>query len=156
MASPGQPILFCHDGSDDSLRALRSAANLLASQRAVVLAVWQPLTAQLREVGSFGVYALSDEAEADEAEQVAGRKAAEDGARLAREAGYDATARTEESEFAVWRTIVDVADEIDAGLIVCGTRGRGSVRTALLGSVSHAVLSHAGRPVLISPAPRHG
>jgi nucleotide-binding universal stress UspA family protein len=39
----------------------------------------------------------------------------------------------------------------DARLIACGRRGRGAVTSALLGSVSHAVLAHAGRPVLIAP-----
>ena len=155
MASPGQPLLFCYDGSEDSRRALGSVANLLASRAAVVLSVWQPLTARLTESGGFGVYALDDETEADDRERAAAAEAADEGARLAREAGYEASARVEEADTAVWRTIVDVADEIDAGLIVCGTRGRGPVRTALLGSVSHAVLSHAGRPVLVSPDPRH-
>ena len=63
------------------------------------------------------------------------------------------TVRVEQAMGATWAKIIEVADEIDAGLIVCGTRGRGAVRTALLGSVSHAVLTHSGRPVLIAPAP---
>lgn len=56
----------------------------------------------------------------------------------------------------MWQTIIDVADELDAGLIVCGTRGRGAIRTALLGSTSQALLQHAELPVLISPEPRGG
>jgi nucleotide-binding universal stress UspA family protein len=71
---------------------------------------------------------------------------AQDGARRAGEIGLQATARIEEADSAVWRTIVGVADEIDTGLIVCGTRGRGSLRTALLGSTAHSVLAHAGGP----------
>ena len=155
MASPGQPLLFCYDGSESSRRALHSVSNLFASRSAVVLSVWQPLTARLTEAGSFGVFALDDATAADVGERTAAEPAAQEGARLGREAGYETTARTEEADTAVWRTIVDVADEIDAGLIVCGNRGRGPVRTALLGSVSHAVLAHAGRPVLVSPDPRH-
>jgi nucleotide-binding universal stress UspA family protein len=128
---------------------------MLVAGSAIVLTVWQPLTARLTETGGFGVFALEDESEIDEAERDAARAAAEDGVARAREIGLTAEARVEQAEIAVWKTIVDVADEVDAGLIVCGTRGRGSIRTALLGSTSHAVLQHAGRPVLISPEP-HG
>ncbi len=46
-------------------------------------------------------------------------------------------------------SIVALADEKDADLIVIGSRGRGTVATALLGSISHGVLRHARRPVLI-------
>jgi nucleotide-binding universal stress UspA family protein len=149
------PILFCYDGSDESGRALSATIALIAPhERAVVLTVWQPLTARLTETGGFGVFALEDESEIDDRERDAARRAAEEGARRVAEGGLTATSRVEEARSGVWRTVIDVADELDAALIVCGTRGRGSVRSALLGSTSHDVLQHAGRPVLISPAPR--
>ena len=49
------------------------------------------------------------------------------------------------------KTIDEIAEEIDAGLIVCGQRGRGAIRSALLGSVSHALAAHTKRPLLIAP-----
>jgi nucleotide-binding universal stress UspA family protein len=153
---PDGTTLFCYDGSDASARALRTAVKLLAPRGdAVVLTVWQPLVARLAESGGFGVYALEDEGEIDVEERTAALRSAEEGARAATELGFGATARVEEASTGVWRTIVDVADELDAALIVCGTRGRGSLRSALLGSTSHDVLQHAGRPVLISPAQAH-
>jgi nucleotide-binding universal stress UspA family protein len=45
--------------------------------------------------------------------------------------------------------IVEVAEEIGAGLIVLGSRGHGRLRRALLGSVSDAVVRHAHCPVTI-------
>jgi nucleotide-binding universal stress UspA family protein len=45
--------------------------------------------------------------------------------------------------------IVEVAEEIGAGLIVMGSRGQGRLRRALLGSVSEAVVRHAHCPVTI-------
>ncbi len=153
MPTSDQPTLFCYDGSEESRRALGSVAGMLTAPSAIVLTVWQPLTARLTESGGFGVFALEGESEVDEQERDAAREAAEDGATRARAIGLEAQARVEQADGAVWQTIVDVADQIDAGLIVCGTRGRGTIRTALLGSTSHAVLQHAGRPVLISPEP---
>ena len=45
--------------------------------------------------------------------------------------------------------IVQVAEDIGAGLIVMGSRGLGGVRRALMGSVSDSVVRHAHCPVLI-------
>ena len=151
MAS--KPTLVCYDGSEDSRQALHAVGDLLASTDAVVLTVWQPLTAVLAEAGGFGMFALDDEDKIDAEEEAAARAAAEDGAKRASARGFNATARVEEASEGVWRTIVDVANEIDAGLIVCGNRGRGGVQSLLLGSVSHAVLQQSHRPVLIAPTP---
>ena len=45
--------------------------------------------------------------------------------------------------------IVEVAEEIGAGLIVLGSRGYGRLKRALLGSVTNAVVWHAHCPVTI-------
>jgi nucleotide-binding universal stress UspA family protein len=45
--------------------------------------------------------------------------------------------------------IVDLAEDIGAGLIVMGSRGLGGIRRALMGSVSDSVVRNAHCPVLV-------
>jgi nucleotide-binding universal stress UspA family protein len=49
----------------------------------------------------------------------------------------------------VAREIVHLAEDLEAGLIVIGSRGRGGIRRALMGSVSDSVVRHAHCPVLV-------
>jgi nucleotide-binding universal stress UspA family protein len=50
----------------------------------------------------------------------------------------------------VARTIVEVARDHGAGVIVLGCRGRGDLTGLLLGSVAHKVIHLADRPVLVA------
>ncbi len=45
--------------------------------------------------------------------------------------------------------ILDCANNLSAGLVVVGARGRSRLSEVVLGSVSHRVLMHSSRPVLI-------
>ena len=47
------------------------------------------------------------------------------------------------------REIVHLAEDLGADLIVMGSRGRGGIRRALMGSVSDSVIRHAHCPVLV-------
>ena len=47
------------------------------------------------------------------------------------------------------REIVHLSEQLDAGLIVMGSRGLGGVRRALMGSVSDSVVRHAHCPVFV-------
>jgi nucleotide-binding universal stress UspA family protein len=52
--------------------------------------------------------------------------------------------------------IVGLAEELRVGLIVVGSRGRGGLRRALMGSVSDLVVRHAHCPVLVVRSPGSG
>jgi nucleotide-binding universal stress UspA family protein len=145
-----KPVLFCYDGSEGSKTALGAVIELIKPGDAVVLVVWMPAAVQLARAGSF-VVAVPNEGEIDEQEAARARQIAEEGAAAARERGYNASARIAEATESVAKTIDEVAQEIDAGLIVCGQRGRSAIGSALLGSVSHALAAHTKRPVLIAP-----
>jgi nucleotide-binding universal stress UspA family protein len=67
---------------------------------------------------------------------------------LARAAGFDATSSVIE-EVRTWQGILTAARAADAALIVLGSHGRGSLGSAVLGSVATAVAHHAELPVLI-------
>jgi nucleotide-binding universal stress UspA family protein len=158
MAADG-PILLCFDGSEDAAAAIAHAGRVLSHRDAIVLSVWEPisvwapydpatvLSAPLERLAASGLELDSIAAE------LAG-ETAERGARLAREAGF--RTETKVAGGRVWRTVCDVAEELGAEAIVMGSRGLGRVGGVLLGSVSSAVVVHAGRPVLIVPHPRSG
>ena len=151
------PVLLCFDGSDDAALAIAAAGEMLGPRRAVVLTVWEPvavwqpydpataLTAPLSRLASNALGL-------DEITRDLARERMDTGVELARRAGFDAVGKLAEGK--AWRVICHVADEIEAEPIVVGARGLSRVQSALLGSVSAAVVHHAGRSVLVVPPPR--
>ncbi|WP_336209259.1 universal stress protein [Nonomuraea sp. LPB2021202275-12-8] len=141
-------ILIAYDGSADARAAVEFAGRHLTAEAAVVVTVWEPLLVQLRRYPLAGLAIAEDTGEA----QAQAEQYAKEGAELAAEAGLrNVTSRAVADYESIWRTIVDVADEIDASLVVTGSRGLAGVRSVLLGSVSNHVLHHAHRPILIVP-----
>lgn len=150
-------MLLCFDGSDDAATAIAQATELVAPRRAVVLTVWEPVaTWEPYDPATFlsapVSKLLSSELGIDEiAAQLAEEKVRR-GVALASSAGFAAQGRVAHGK--TWRTICDVAGEVDAAMIVLGARGLSRVGSLLLGNVSSAVLVHAKRPVLV--VPHHG
>lgn len=151
-APDGAALLIAYDGSDDAGRAIAAAGRAMGDgRRAVVATVWRSIaeaasSAALglpRDIAAGGIERL-DEAASTEAE-----RCAEEGARLAREAGFEAEPRAQPADSNVWSTLAALGEEMDAAVIVVGARGRSAIASAVLGSVSHGLVGHAGRPVLV-------
>lgn len=145
-----RPVLNAYDGSRQAKGAIAEAGRELgAGRRAVVLTVREPLD-QIVFAGLGGRTTL-DPATVSAMQGAAANEAtavAEEGAQLAREAGFDAEARVEVAA-SPWQEIVAIADELDAGVIAIGSHGRTGLPKVLLGSVAAAVAQHSRRSVLI-------
>jgi nucleotide-binding universal stress UspA family protein len=145
------PVLFCFDGSDGSRAALRAAADLISRPvNAIVLTVWETVATRLALAGAFTAGGTGG-GDVDAEEESYAKSVAEEGTLRAREHGYEASAMTRESFEGIPRAILETADAVSARLIVCGQRGRGVLRTTLLGSVSHTLASHTRHPILVAP-----
>jgi nucleotide-binding universal stress UspA family protein len=155
-SSADGPLLLCFDGSEDARHAIERAGPLFAGRRALVVTVWQPI-ANLNSLAWTGPTASSVEAVAlNRAAAEDGGRVADEGARVALEAGLRAEPLAVEATGSVWGTIVEIADRHDAATIVMGSRGLTGVRSMLLGSVSSGVVHHADRPTLVIRQPVAG
>lgn len=147
-------ILLCYDGSDDAQAAIERTAELFRGAPVTALTVWEPWVQMLAQSG-FGL-GYPTPLSADQIDNAAieqhARTIAQEGADRLRHSGMASEARIEEQWTSVAATILAVAKEINANAIVVGTRGRGGVKSLLLGSVSHTVVQHADRPVVVVPS----
>jgi nucleotide-binding universal stress UspA family protein len=143
-------ILICYDGSEEAKRAIDEGARILGPRHAVVTDV-APLVTQAESLALLAPSAPAREFE--ELNQQGADTRAEEGAQHARAVGFTATARGVLG-VPTWEAVLDVADEVDAEVILLGSRGIAGVRALLEQSVSHAVAQHSGRSLLIVP-PSH-
>jgi nucleotide-binding universal stress UspA family protein len=145
-------ILVAVDGSVDAAAALAHAIDLAESEHTrltLMTAVSEvPATAYVmagEETGRLieGVYAHAEEVIRQARDQVPA----------------DLPVTTVVSEQPIRPALIRQIKDGHHDLVVMGSRGRGAVRAALLGSASHYVLHHSPVPVLIvhaerSPYPR--
>jgi nucleotide-binding universal stress UspA family protein len=146
-------ILICYDGSPDSRAAIEHGAELLKGQPATVLTVWQPFVEVLAASGFGLAPGMIDYEEVDAATRKSAEERAEEGAQLACDAGLNAQPRTCSQVTTTASAILTEAEEVGASAILMGSRGLTGLKSLLLGSVSHAVIQHAGRTVIVVPSP---
>jgi nucleotide-binding universal stress UspA family protein len=141
---PVGPVLFAYDGSDLAGYAIGQAARQLAPERdALVLCVWQPVEVGFVPVGG-------QHFDADQATEVlmAAEETAEQGASLAREAGFRAQGKTAQAA-PTWKGIVETAEEHRASLIVLGSHRHGGLVGHFHGNVAAAVIARGNFSVLV-------
>jgi nucleotide-binding universal stress UspA family protein len=149
------PILICYDGSPSAVHALSLARQTLDHQHAILLHVWNPPADVLSDAfstknGESGPSYAELEALALERARVV----TDGGSKLATTLGLDIEVRAERNDSSIWQTILQIADAVEAELIVIGTRGTTAVESNLLGSVSNALVHHSERPVVVVPPGR--
>ena len=147
------PILIGYDGSENARDAIRHAGRLFPGQPAVVLHIWEPAELAAIRYGAIGMSATSADGSPTSAVEAAAERVAREGAALARGAGLNATPQVARAVLPPWEMIVRIADEVDASLVIIGSRGLRGLRSLMLGSVSHQVVHHAHQPVLLVPSP---
>jgi nucleotide-binding universal stress UspA family protein len=152
------PVLFGYDGSPAAENAIREAGALLRGRRALVLVVWEAdLGFELMQAppGSLGLEpaALDVSAALEINRELAkgAQRAAQHGAAIAREAGFEADglAVADDPASSVPETIVRIARERAAQTVVLAPHNKGRLSEILLGSTSREVVRQADEPVLI-------
>jgi nucleotide-binding universal stress UspA family protein len=155
MADPAAPVLICYDGSEVARAAVRHAAELFAGRPAVLATVWEPGLAMV-PVGLPDTIGMGspppdpatveaiDHLQREHASTVAG-----DGAEFARSLGLAAEPQAVPDEVDVAETLLGIARDRGAAVVVVGSHGISGLRPRLLGSVSRKVVEHCDRPVLV-------
>ncbi len=140
----GGRILIATDGSPPATAAVEVGLEIAAARGAEVVFVhFSPAAGPLFEADPVRG---PSQAEIEASDPVL-RAAAE----AARRRGVAARLEIADEHGAdnIAAAIVGMAEGLDAGTIVVGTRGRGALASALLGSVARAVLELATMPVVV-------
>jgi nucleotide-binding universal stress UspA family protein len=146
-------VLLTLDGSELAEQAIPHAALVAKTMhsRLVVLRILQPLQLQANPAGGEFVdaetYQTLIDSEAEEAKSYIDKQV-----NLLREQGINAEGIVQLGTAPT--SILGVAEDENAKLIVLATRGRSGIVRAVLGSVADHIARHASAPVLLVRAKR--
>ncbi len=138
-------ILLATDGSEDAFLAAQAALDLSDRTGAElhVVHAWQDLRPATLPAMAIDEYSQAYELWKREAEELL-----EDQAERLRSAGATvAAAHLREGRPA--EEITKLAEELDVGLLIVGSRGLGAMKRLVMGSVSEGVVHLASRPTLV-------
>ena len=145
-------VVIGTDGSDDAIEAATRAFTILAADSATVLSVGEAPGVATAGFESGFAGGVADPVEVD-----AAWKAVDVAANAALDTTIAAITRAAPAVALERRveigdpgqTLCRLAGELSADVVVVGSRGRGALKRALLGSVSSHVVHNAPCPVLV-------
>jgi nucleotide-binding universal stress UspA family protein len=154
MNADDGPALIAFDGSAAARQAVTAAAALLKPRVTLVLCVWEPAlayaaAAQPPDIAMSPAVDPATALQVDDVLRGHAERVANEGAELARSLGLDAEPLAIADVRDIARTIVEVAEEHKAAIIVVGSRGLSGLRARFEGSTSKGVVKHAPCPVVV-------
>ncbi len=148
-------VLLATDGSEEASSATQAAVQIseeTGSELHVIhvygVAPIYPLYPEATDPGGVELQDPMLEEELENLSEQRAREVLDAAVEQVRSAG-GTVAQAHLREGGVPHEIVALAEDLGVGLIVVGSRGRGGLRRALMGSVSDSVVRHAHCPVLV-------
>jgi nucleotide-binding universal stress UspA family protein len=149
------PVIIGYDGSPAAARALVEAAGLLTRREVLVVVAIEADGAFDRRATPVPVAAvppcqldIRNALRADDEVVEQARWLVQRGVAIATEAGFEADGLAVADDVPVAQTLLRVADEQDAPVLVVGAHRRGGFGELLIGSTARDLLGRSPRPVL--------
>jgi len=139
-------IMIAVDGSSESLQAVHQALSLIERGLRAEIAL-----VNVQEPASLLQLATQDSDAIAAAAVEAGEHLMAEGAALLDAAGVGYSMEVVLGSPST--VLVDMAEQLNADLVILGARGMGAIQSAMVGSVSKAVIHRCTRPVLIVREP---
>jgi nucleotide-binding universal stress UspA family protein len=149
-------VVIAYDGSAAAATALHAAARLFPVSQPHIVTVSKPVNVHAGTAVP-ALPTLSPGAVQEAIDELAGEardralETARDGVERMRAHGLEADVPSTPAHAHAWAAVLETAHQVDADVLVCGTRGRGAFARALLGSTSSSLLHHTDLPLLVVP-----